>query len=589
MVDERATAAMRIAAVIWCVVLVFGAGPSLAASPDVKVDQVGYLPNEPKLAMVTSGAVSSGAARAPFVVRRGSDDAVVFSGVLGGAQDDADHSGDVVRWANFTKLKERGTFYLQVEGVGTSHPFVIADNTYRRTFYTVMRSFYGQRCGTAVDLGPTRPAYSHPACHTADGVFHLCSAGRSGTRAATRGWHDAGDYGKYVVNSGITTGTLLLAYERYADRLKAVSLDVPESGDGTPDVLDEIRWNLDWMLAMQDEDGGVFHKLTRESFSGFVMPQDDHAARFLVGTGGSPFKGSCATADFAAVMAIAARVYQPFDAGFAATCRSAAERAWTWLTARPNVTYDNNCGIVTGAYGDADCSDERLWAAAELFRTTGRGRYGSFFAARYGAYSPTVRPEWPQGWQNVQNLAMWSYQASPGARPAVRDVIRRDTVAAADAIVERSQSNPYRHSIRPEEYVWGSSGMVANYAVLLLVANDVEADPRYVHTALDNLHYLLGRNTHGVSFVTGVGAHSVRHPHHRPSAGDGVAAPWPGLVIGGPNRYDADGSGLDDLPATPPMRRWVDETASYASNENAINWNAPLVYALASTLPGDLP
>lgn len=562
------------------VVLVGGAGRSLAASPDVKVDQVGYLRTEAKLAMVTSGADGG-----TFLVRRSDDDSVVFSGELGAARDDAAHSGDTVLWANFSRLRKPGTYYLQVAGVGTSHPFVIADHAYLRTFYTVMRSFYGQRCGTAVDLGPTRSAYSHPACHTDDGVFHACSAGRSGAQAAAGGWHDAGDYGKYVVNSGITTGTLLLAYERYAKRLRKVRLDIPESGDRTPDVLDEIKWNLDWMLAMQDEDGGVFHKLTRESFSGFAPPQDDDARRFIVGTGASPFKSSCATADFAAVMAIAGRVYRPFDAGFAATCRAAAQRAWGWLTANPDVAYENNCGVVTGEYGDGNCLDEMLWAAAELFRTTRRGVYGSFFVANYAAFSPTVGAVWPQSWPNVQNLAMWTYQASTGARPAVRQAIRRDTVAAADAIVERSMSNPYRHSLRPEEYVWGSNGVVANYAVLLLVANDIKADRRYVLTALDNLHYLFGRNTHGVSFVTAVGSNPVRHPHHRPSASDGVGPPWPGLVVGGPNRYNDDGSGLDGLAETPPMRRWVDETASYASNENAINWNAPLVYALASTLP----
>jgi len=171
-----------LAAAMWCgVILVCGVGRSLAASPDVKVDQVGYLRTESKLAMVTSGA-----ARGPFVVRRSSDDAVFFSGVLGGAKHDAAHSGDTVRWANFSKLKQRGKFYLQMEGVGTSHPFVIADSTFRRTFYLVMRSYYGQRCGTAVDLAPTRPAFSHPACHTADGVFDSCSAGRSGSKNAMR-------------------------------------------------------------------------------------------------------------------------------------------------------------------------------------------------------------------------------------------------------------------------------------------------------------------------------------------------------------------------------------------------------------------
>ena len=143
----------------------------------------------------------------------------------------------------------------------------------------------------------------------------------------------------------------------------------------------------------------------------------------------------------------------------------------------------------------------------------------------------------------------------------------------------------YRVSLRPEHYVWGSNGGVANYGVLLLAAEAFSPEPRYLQAALDNLHYLLGRNTHGVSFLTGVGSRPVRRIHHRPSGSDANPEPWPGLLSGGPNRYDRDGSRLDALPSTPPARRFVDEQASYASNENAINWNAALVFLLARMQP----
>jgi endoglucanase len=138
------------------------------------------------------------------------------------------------------------------------------------------------------------------------------------------GWHDAGDYGRYVVNSGLSTGTLLWTYEMFADRVKGVSLHIPESGNGTPDILNEIRWNLDWMRSMQDEDGGVFHKQTSERFCDFVMPEKDTLASVVIGTGRTPFKSSCATADYAAVMAIAARVYRPFDPAFSASALDGA-------------------------------------------------------------------------------------------------------------------------------------------------------------------------------------------------------------------------------------------------------------------------
>src|SRR5262249_55633536 len=152
-------------------------------------------------------------------------------------------------------------------------------------------------------------------------------------------------------------------------------------------------------------------KLTSERFGSFVMPQDDDGGpRYVIGTGSSPYKSSCATGDFAAVMAIAARVFRPFDAAVAATSLGAAGQAWTWLTVNPNVTFKNCCGVVTGEYGDGDCSDERLWAAAELFRTTGAAPYNAYFVSASAA--PTVVTGIPPSWQNVRALALFTYALS---------------------------------------------------------------------------------------------------------------------------------------------------------------------------------
>jgi endoglucanase len=559
-------------------------GETLGPSEAIKVDQVGYLPHEAKIAIVTD-AGASGA----FVVRR-ADGARALAGTLGPERVDAD-SGDRVRTADFSSVTQPGSYRLEVEGAGSSDEFEVSAGVYAEAFYLAMRSFYGQRCGTAVDLAPTYPGYSHPACHVTgtpnpDADFHA-SSGRSGAVDGSRGWHDAGDYGKYVVNSGITTGELLWAYETYASRVRGIRLDIPESGDNVPDLLDEVRWNLDWMTRMQDSDGGVWHKLTSERFGGFVMPErDDGGPRYVIGTGRAPFKSSCATADFAAVMAIAARVYRPFDPGFAAAARSAAERAWAWLSRNPSVVFRNCCGVQTGEYGDGDCSDERLWAAAELFRTTGGAAYRSYFAAHYSGDAPTVTSGPPQDWGHVRNLAMLTYYFSgrADADPSVRARIRADTLSAADGIVARAEANGYRVSLRPEDYVWGSNGVVANYGVLLAFANAMQPTEAYAQAALDNLHYLLGRNTFGLCWVTRLGDRPYGRPHHRPSGADSNAEPWPGLLSGGPNRNGGDPI-IDALPATPPARRYRDDQESYASNENAINWNAALVLLLAGTLP----
>lgn len=553
--------------------------PAIAASPvgEIKVDQAGYLPRAPKLAMVVSGKGAT-----EFLVHRTRDGSVVFRGQLTAAARDSD-TGDLVRTADFTKLVEEGQYYLEVPGVGRSWDFSIAANVFSRAFYLALRSFYGQRCGTAVDLGPEFPGYSHPVCHLR-AAYHV-SSGKTGPATAHGGWHDAGDYGRYVVNSGITTGTLLWTWELFGPRIAKVDLHIPESGNGTPDLLNEVRWNLEWMLSMQDQDGGVWQKEVSEQFSGFVMPDKDPLLPYVIGTNRSPYKSSCATADFAAVMAIAGRVYAPHDVAFARKSLDAARRAWRWLDQNPDVLFRNPPGVSTGEYADADCGDERLWASAELWRSTKEKVYEQYFVTHYGDYRETIRPIKPQDWEYVAPLAMWTWVLG-GAQDAAAKDIRDRTGKAADQIVARSPGNGYRISLVASDYTWGSNGVAANYGVQLVVANIMHPDARYVAAAMDNLHYLLGRNTFSLSWVTWVGENAFQHPHHRPSGADGIAAPWPGLLSGGPNRAREDAV-LKALPALPPAKIYVDSQNSYASNENAINWNAALVFLLASTVPGN--
>jgi endoglucanase len=553
--------------------LALAEGSAGSPAADIKVSQVGYRTKARKLAVVVATPAPSS-----FAVLRASDGVRVFEGRLPAPVADAD-SGDSIQFADFSSLEGVGRFVLDVPGVGRSFAFAIGDDVFARPLYLAMRSFYGQRCGTAVDLGPAFPGYSYPACHK-EGAWHA-SSGRSGPRPSAKGWHDAGDYGRYIVNSGITTGTLLWAFEMFGARLNGLTLDIPESGDAVPDVLDEVRWNLEWMLSLQDEDGGVFHKQTSERFSGFVMPQDDAAVSVVVGTGSAPYKGTCATADLAAVAAIAARVYQPYDSSLAGTALASARRAFAWAIAHPALTYRNPDGIATGAYGDGDCRDELLWASAELWRTAGDATAGRYFLEHEAEQRPTVKADGPPAWPNVAPLGLWTYALSPRGDAVTRQAIRDASLAAADAIVARTAANGYRVSLVPADYVWGSNGVAANYALQLLVADAFRPDQRYVEAARDNLYYLLGRNTFSLSWVTQVGANPFRHPHHRPSGADANAEPWPGLLSGGPNRRKQDPA-MAKLPdGLPPAKMYLDEQASYATNENAINWNAPLVFALA--------
>ena len=548
----------------------------LAANPTDKrggvfLNQLGYLLEGLKLASVLvkpDKQPTGGAFRVRSVARY----AVVMKGVLEAASIDA-ASGDSIQVADFSSLQTPGIYKLETAGQ-VSNAFSIQSNVYAEALKLTIRSYYGQRCGCAVDLGD---GYTHPACHGA-GAYHA-SSGRTGPAASHGGWHDAGDYGRYIVNSGITTATLLWAWEMYPQALSGLSLAIPESGGKLPDYLAEVRWNLEWMLTMQDADGGVWHKQTSEKFCGFVMPQDDSLVSYVIGTGTEPYKSTAATADLAAVMAIAARCYTPYDAEFARRCLDAAKQAWSWAIAYPDVAFKNPPGVATGEYGDREVGDETLWASAELWRTTGDGQYEKSFldcilAGSFNENAP--------GWGNVTSMALWTYVlAEREGNTGVKARIREATLVTAAVFAIRGKSNGYGNTLSLHDYVWGSNGVAANQSLLLLVADRMHPNQALRDAAMGNLHYLLGRNCFGVSWVTGLGLRPFQHPHHRPSAADRIAAPWPGLLSGGPNAKGGDEIAAK-LPKLPPMRMWLDDQRAYSLNEIAINWNAPLVFLLAA-------
>jgi endoglucanase len=181
---------------------------------------------------------------------------------------------------------------------------------------------------------------------------------------------------------------------------------------------------------------------------------------------------------------------------------------------------------------------------------------------------------------------MWTYALASRKGADVKAVaaIRERTVTGARQLVARTGANPYHVSLQPRDFVWGSNGVAAEYGMYLLVANLFQPDAAFVDAARDNLHYLLGRNTFSLSWVTQVGEHSFQHPHHRPSADGKHDKPWPGLLSGGPNK-DREDAVLAALPKDlPPAKVYADDWKSYAGNEICINWQASLVFLLAGEM-----
>jgi endoglucanase len=544
----------------------------------IKLNQVGYYPHGPKTVAVT-GEQTGGR----FFVLRADQRDTVFKGELSAPKQSA-YSSLKTRIGDFTSLKKSGNYVIAVPGLGLSYPFAIQENVHRGVAAASIKGFYYQRSNEALEERHAG-VWHRPAGHPDTEVYvHSSSASKerpAGTVISSLGgWYDAGDYNKYIVNSGITMGTMLSAYEDLPTYYKSLRLNIPESGDVLPDLLNEVLYNLRWMLTMQDPyDGGVYHKCTNAVFDGMVMPGVTKDKRYVVQ------KGTAAALDFAAVMAQAARVYRGFDRyvpGLSDSCLKAAVLAWKWAEQHPNVRYSqreinpvHEPDVLTGEYGDRNFKDEALWAAAELFVTTGNRRY-------YDAvYEHRMEPVGLPGWSNVGMLGYYSllrhHKTLPSYTKELTKAMKDSVVRIAKGYLTKTTQNAFGTVMgqSARDFIWGSNSVAANQGVLLINAYYLTDDKRYINYALSNMDYLLGRNATGYSFVTGFGTKSTMNPHHRPSVADGIVAPVPGLLAGGPNPAMQDKCVYEHKE---PETAYSDTDCSYASNEIAINWNAPLVY-----------
>ena len=552
-----------------------------AADSDVKVSSIGYLPGRVKRASITAAATA-------FTVKRDADGSVVFTGTAGAAKTDPDTS-QTIAMADFSSVTEAGKFYVDVAGVGRSVTFPIGNDVYRDAFVATMLGFYGWRCNTAVSFTFGGQTYAHEACHMDDA--HTDYIGSTGKRDGTKGWHDAGDYGKYVVNAGITLGSLLAAWEEYSSVVSTYRWPIPESGGALPDYLAEIRWELEWVLKMQysASDGRVSHKLTSLAFDApsdaagsgidhWVVPEKDLQTRYFVPS------GSAAIADFVAMLAKAARIYKPYDAAFADQCLNAAKVSYDYLQANTaNQTLTDPTS--TGAYTTTD-SDDRLWAAAEMWETTGDAAALTDFETRAAKFNSgtTTYVDADFDWSNIKNLGMYIYLLSKrtGRTAATVTAIQASLLKAADGLVTSRNNSGYGRALsgKAGNYYWGSNGSVARTCMVLQVANRLSPKADYLDTCVDQISWIFGRNYYNRSQVTGIGKDPPMHPHHRPSQADGIDSPWPGYLVGGGNNTSTQAPNGNKNGAT----NWTDDVNDYELNEVAINWNAPLTYALASFL-----
>lgn len=548
------------------------------------MDQAGYLIGKPKHFVTHLG-------QRGFTVVDVSEGTSIFSGVTQQRRKQDPATGLDLYWGDFTPLTRPGYYQVELENGHRSYPFRIADDVYGELARMSLKSFYFQRCGVALD--PAHAGrFERVVCHEHDAAYHP-SLERKGGKGTGGGWHDAGDYGKYVHAAAVSLGHMLIMFEHFPESFASDATGIPESGNGIPDFLDEMQWELEWMLRMQENDpehplhGGVHYMVNTRDYE-WMRADLDEAPRFLYEV------SSVATADFAAAMALASRCFRGSAELELIGKRylEAAERAWSFLEAHPELFpsqgFIRPSDTKTGGYADQpdlNDRDDRLWAAVELLLATGDSIYADFLR---DSDDPFIRERlWEASsfdgdleWQDVSAFALLQCALhdvgaiDPGLSAHWKSLLLK----RCEQILDDVKTDGF--GVALTRYYWGSSGGVMALAQYLIFGYQIDPDRvEFVEAALGQLHYLLGRNALNQSFVTGVGSQSPLYIHHASLAPGGIENMIPGLVAGGPN---PSLSGDQTLPlyfdqTTPPALCYIDHIDSWASNENCILYNAPLV------------
>ncbi|HET9956447.1 MAG TPA: glycoside hydrolase family 9 protein [Polyangiaceae bacterium] len=575
------------------------AKPKMPEPPGIRLNQLGYAPQSAKRATWVVGSQEGAGAqkRVPFELVDAAGK-VVHRGVTEPFGKDPT-SGLFVQRIDFSSYSAPGE-KLRIRLTNgdsriESDPFSITASPLKQLSRDALRYFYYTRSGIALEQPFVEDArWVRVVGHPTDSQVP-CAPDAKCTYSldVSGGWYDAGDYGKYVVNGGLSAWLLTNLYEA-AQQLKLTQvvgtkdndLHLPESGNGTPDVLDEVRWELEWMLKMQvpagDAQAGlVHHKIHDVDWSSLgTLPLLQSATPRQL----RPVS-TAATLNLAAAAAQAARVFSTLDPKFAARCLAAAKRAWVAAEANPKLLItgaDNHGG---GAYEDDDVSDERFWAATELFITTGEKAY--FTASSESPHFskvPAPRAGAPQSldWRSTSALGTLSLALDERHTPAkVRDASRKAVIEAADKYLSLVKADAFGQPYAGAHYPWGSNSFIVNNGLILAYAHAFTHDARYLEGAQAALDYVLGRNALGKSYVTGYGARPLVNPHHRlwaHSIDAKFPPPPPGVLSGGPNSDLQDPYSKGLHPHCVGQTCFVDHIEAYSANEVAINWNAAFAW-----------
>lgn len=543
--------------------------------PAIKVNQVGYLPNTEKYALVSGFADEMKAtAGTGFEIRNTEDKSIVYTGQLTLVKDFDASSGERVLKADFSDLKTPGEYYMEVPGVDSSVRFKIGDSIFSPLLTDAARYFYYQRQGIELKA-PYCTDYPREDKSPQDKNLPFAS-NPSRTKDVSGGWYDAGDRGKYVINTAGSLSDMLWAYETYPEVFKDSQFNIPESGNGVPDILDEARWALAWILKMQDDTSGGFYARAQ----GMTGDDSTDPNRFIKDKdeqGHVNIKTTDDTAEAAAILAHAYVVYKDIDKQFADQCLASAKRAWIFLGKNPN-------NIMTelkiyGGYNVKDDSSDRLWASASLFRATGETQYNDYFKKNYTKFEDKYNDvnSYTDSWGIHWMTPFFCYLKAEGKDASVQEWFQEHFAKWLSNTTNRYKQSPWENALKDGDYFWGCNGGILGITQTAVIGSKLLGtyNEDIAKMARAGLNWDLGINPLRRSFVSGYGEDCLTLTFSDLYLHDGRPGIPKGYLAGGPNAEQ--GKEISLFPA----KCHSNSTGDWTTNENCINWNAALVFAAA--------
>ena len=574
-------------AVLWLLGMITGFQCAVAAPPGtftlrIAVDQFGYLPDLPKVAVISDpqtgfNAAESYAPGATLEVRTWSSNTVVFSGAPVAWSNGLTHaqSGDKVWWFDFSSVTRWGEYYIYNPANDTrSARFRINHDVYEDVLKQAVRMYYYQRRGAAKSLPYAEARWTDGTNFMGplqDTHCRLINNPVLSTEKDLRGgWFDAGDYNKYVNFTVSPISDLLFAY-RQNPLAWPDNWNIPESGNGIPDLLDEVKWELDWLLRMQNANGSVLSKM---GASQGASPPSAETSQVYYGA-----ESTSATLSAAGNFAQAVRAYQSVGmTAYANTLSNAAVAAYNWAVANPSVMFTNtgfssaNPEVGTQYPYTYDRDNLRIRAAVFLYDLTGQAAYRTFVESTYANIHGIAWWWWNFYETPVQDALMY-YTTLPGVSPTVVSNIRsykQSTMNGSDYIgAWTSGKDAYQAYLPDGDYTWGSNQQKGHAGMLYDEQNtyglDIAQASGYRAAAAGYMHYIHGVNPLTMVYLSNMyehGATNCANEIYHSWFGHGTIyddartspnGPAPGYVPGGANPNFVQDSAYTGPRLAPPL------------------------------------